>query len=497
LSTEGSQNGGTYYPLNLEVPIFRPQFAAINSAPFVPGTLGRYGNLHANACGDGTTLGAGQCSWFKEDKWKMQRPPKLHFIDFNEFADVVAKWVSAMQQSFMNDPTNDTALPGKIVCTLTLQEMCLILRNVLMTAFKETQASFHACYPVVPADVNDNVFVPFVVGTNTCYLTPTDMSLPIPLIENIRALVYRFICRGGNDWEFFIPVLGQFSQETLSEEDYTFKDVSGTTHLSFTPRTGVALQKVRGDKGEDKFVPLLETVISFIDGASSVGYVCINDPNALKKTVANWEDWLKLSGISQYSVGLAPLGTESGISVLCSINLTRFLGSEPINHEKVLENKRRAMLGIVDLREKRSELRHSKSSVYTNIEATQDSAQSKFLATAYEEVLNTWILPTVRFRVDDLNAITPIRWQAISSEIFSSLLTNGTEGEKLDDMHASYAQKMIRAKLGQPTAWEQLFTNMARLGRGGIISGIIGKFAEAIIPGAGGLIQQVGNVIGI
>jgi len=497
LSTEGPTNGGCYYPLNLEVPIFRPQFSAINSAPFVPGTQGRYGNLHANACGDGTTLGAGQASWFKEQKWKMQRPPKLHFIDFNEFGDVVAKWVAAMQQAFLNDPANAGVNPSTLVCNLTLQEMLLLLRNVLMTAFKETQASFHACYPVVPADQNDNVFVPFIVGTNTCYLTSTPMSLPIPLIENIRALVYRFICRGGTDWEFFCPVLGQFSQEFLSENDYTFKPAAGEPILSFTPRADVALQKVRGEKGEDKFIPLIETTIGLVDGNSSLGYVCINDPNALEKTLARWEDWLKLSNVTQNSVGLAPLGTESGISVLCSVNLTRFLGNPLITHDKVAADKRRALIGIIDLREKRKELNHSKSSIYTNVEAQQDSAQSKILQVAYEEVLSTWILPQVRFRVDNLNAITPIRWQAISSEVFSSLLTNGTEGEKLDDMHAAYAQKMIRAKLGQPTTWEAMFAEMARQGRGGIISGIIGKFADAIIPGAGGLVQQVGNVIGI
>jgi hypothetical protein len=490
--------------LNLEVPIFRPQFGALGVECNPDSQQQRFGNLHANCAGDATFLSAGQATWFTEDKWRMQRPPKIHPIDFNEFADVVGKWVAGIQQSYADDVLKDTGSPmspaaiTQLACPLTLQEMCLLLRNVLMQAFKNTQAGCHGVYPITPLSSEDNAFVPFIVSTSTCYLAPNDMSLPIPLIENIRSLTDRCIRRKGDDWEFFLPSLGIWNDERLNEADYQFI-INGVPTASFKSSLALAKKKVVSSEGVS-YVPLVETAVSYVDGSSSAGFLAINDPNALKKLTTLWEEWLR-SGPATFSCPIGTLGTEAGINALVSINASRVCGTMPQAEKAELQRRERLQNTkfIVDERfeKQRSRGTRSISTVYDNQNVAIDIFQSKILATAYEQIQSIWILPCMRTRVDDLNVITPIRWGAIQGETFSNIRLNGDIGPTLNDLHSTYASKLIRGKLQPKTDWDELFSTLSARGRGGILSGLVGKFANMIIPGAGQVIEEVGGAIGI
>lgn len=498
LATAGSARfAGIAYPLNLEVPIKKPMFASFGASADPGIDSQRYGNLHANSCGDGTFLAAGQLTWFTEEKWGMQRPPKLHFIDFYEFADVVAKWVSGIQQAFVNDPDNALADPATVKCTLTLQEMCLLLRNVLMTAFKDSQAGVHSLYPVVPASDTDSQFVPFIVGTNTCFLSSTDMRLPVPLIENIRALIMRFIHRQGEDWEIFIPVLGQYYQKAIEAEDYTYLPPDSEEPLpSFTTQDSIAKRRVI-IKGVESFIPMVEEPISLIDGSCSSGQANINDPAALKKMVTLWEAWYVESGVSSYSTDVGLLGTEQGINVLTSINMTRHLAL-PGATKKAQLAKELNQAGIIDIRHENRHTHHMmEATPYLTSQVLLVSSQSKILATAYEQVQSVWILPVIRANITSPNNTLALRWQGIADEPFSQVVAAIGTTVTLDQMHATYAAKLVRGKLAQKTDWEKLFADLAAKGRGGILSGLVGSFADLIIPGAGTVVRGIGDTIGI
>jgi hypothetical protein len=494
--------GGLSTTLNLEVPIFRPQFGALGVECNPDSQHQRFGNLHANCAGDATFLAAGQATWFTEDKWKMQRPPKIHPIDFNEFADVVGKWVAGIQQAYFNDVLTNTGLPmvasaiADLVCPLTLQETCLLLRNVLMQAFKNTQAGCHGVYPLTPIADNDNTFVPFIVSTSTCYLAPVDMSLPTPLIENIRSLTDRCIHRKGDDWEFFIPSLGQWSEERVLDADYFFLN-AGTPIPSFKSPLVLAKKRIITAEGES-FVPFVETAVSYIDGSSALGFLAINDPAALKKLAVLWEDWLR-SGPATFSCPLSVLGTEAGINALVSVNMSRVCGAMPEDEKLRLARKERANSTkfIVDDRFTKAGSTKTVSSVYDAVNVVLDTSQSKILATAYEQIQSIWILPCMRTRIDSQNVISPLRWGAIQGETFSNVRLNGDVGPTLGDLHSTFAAKLIRGKLQPKTDWDELFITLSARGRGGILSGLVGKFANMIIPGAGKVIEEVGGVIGI
>jgi len=401
-----------------------------------------------------------------------------------------------MQQAFFDDPEHQGADPGLVQCPLTLQEMCLILRNVMMTAFKDTQAGVHALYPVVPLSDVVSEFVPFIVSTNTCFLAPTDMRLPTPIIENIRALIGRFIHRRGDDWEVFLPVLGQFQFNRLDEDDYHYT-IPGTEDLqpSFFPAALIGKKRVVTKAGES-FVPFVEAQISYIDGSATSGYACINDTKALKGCTDTWELWLSESGLQTYTVGLGILGTEAGINALVSVNMTRILAVQGATKAKI-DEKTKSNEGLIDTRIKLRAKRHMTAQIYADKSVLLDAGQSKILATAYEEIQSVWILPVVRCNVTPPNTLTPLRIQAISDEPFSEIVTSPTTAFDLDTLHSSYAAKCVRSKLGPKTEWEKLFDTLAARGRGGILSGLVGRFADMIIPGAGSVVESIGGAIGI
>jgi hypothetical protein len=508
LGTLGAAAGaGFSSTIGLEVPIRCPQFAAFNSGTFAPALLQRQENLHAQLCGDGTFLGAGMGSWFTEDKWHMQRPPKLHPIHLEDFVFIIGEWVVGMQNAFVNDPANSaiTSRTSDLVCPLSLQEMVLLVRNVLMSAFKNTQAGVHAMYPIVPASDTDSQFVPLVVSSNTAFISSVPMTLPLILIENMRSLVGRFIHRQGSDYEFFIPVLGQEKDYVYDSSAYYFTSIDGSgTVDSFSTISEVVKQKVTTKTGE-VLLPLVEATVSMIDGSYTGGYVCINDPTALRELSAMWEDWLKRTGLLQYSAPVSTLGTELGINVLCSINMTRMYGTievteESKKHLQILNLQPKRVKRSTDVIDSRSAKKKRRSKRVTDLDeiiCVADLSQSVILDVPYSQIQGYWVLPRVKQFVDSNNSINVVRWSSVNSEPYAILLTDGEEGVSLGDVYSQFAQSLVRGKLQPPTELDKLLEALAAQGRGGILSGLVSKFADAIVPGSGGLVTQIGNAIGI
>jgi hypothetical protein len=490
LCTDGSTVGaGANYTVGLEVPIRRPMFSTLASSVFQTSLPGRQDNLHAQVGGDATFLAVSQFSWFSEDKWEMQRPPKFHWIDFGEISDVAGKWISGVQQAYITEKGTAIADPSTVQCPLTFQEFNLILRNVVVQAFKETQCGVHAIYPITPQSVNDLQFVPFVMSTGTCYLAPNDLQIPLFLVENIRSLVMRQVARSKTDWEVFVPVLGQFADYTFDSSLYTY--VSGsTTYQSFN--SGEEVGQVEVDTKQGKvYRPLVEETISLIDGSSSSGYVAINDPNALKQLTDLFNNWISKQGLGTYSSPMGVLGVDAGINALTSINMSRIIGPPPQRIDKIQDKR------LAHATKNRSE----PNPFYTNRVITMDTSQSIMLGAPYEQIQSVWILPIISITSEgDLNDTTPIRVQGFESEPYSQVRTIGSSqasGPSLETLHASYAAKMVRSELAPTSDWDELFKTLAAQGRGGILTSLVSKLADAVIPGASSIVQTIGNAIGV
>jgi len=509
--------GGFVDQAQLEVPIFNPLFAV-----FSPNIIGnqtdRFFNLTTAAAGDSAFLGGALAELFTEQTWSMKRYPKFHAVDFLEFGDVLANWVSSILSALTNDPQTQTSQVEGVDlsafnCPLTLQEVLLLLRNVIMSAFKDTQPLVQALYPRQPASATAVEFVPYVASATTCALNAGGMLLPQLFIENIRALVARHVAMGvrgkgsnanqkqtsGADVQWWIPVLGQYQGYQLNTTDYTY--TNATTGIVYPSFSVNALTKVRKDPKTKTEVRenMIEVPISLIDGnttsSSSTVYAYINDPGQLKILETLWNDWIMTTGVQNFSSPLGVLGTELGISVLTSIAMTRHWVPSSLD----VHGRRLAARddGVIDARVEKK-LKRAINTVYAQQDVVADSSQSVILSAAYEGLLNVWILPVNKatFDVTNISDSTAFpRWQSIMNEPFSATYSAGLTGQLMSMQHASYASRMTRTRDGPPSDTDKLLTDLAATGRGGILSGLAASFISSIFPAASGIANTVAGML--
>jgi len=71
--------------------------------------------------GDTLTTGNGMVQMFPMAHWRMNRKPLVHFVDFLAFGDVLARYVSKLQEQRIKDVAGDAiADPAAYQCPITL-----------------------------------------------------------------------------------------------------------------------------------------------------------------------------------------------------------------------------------------------------------------------------------------------------------------------------------------------------------------------------------------
>jgi len=467
----------------------------------------RFYNWDTWMSGDQIFLGGALSTLLPERHWGMKRAPRLKPVDFLEFCDVLAKWVSGMITAYAADPINqvgDIDLLPQLQCPLSLQEMTFLFRNTAMAAFKKTQALVQSIYYFQPATSTDTQFTPYVASASTCALSTGGAIWPVAVVENLRAVTGVHVERGqnGGDVQWYIPVLGSRNNLSVNTANYmAFFPPSGTYVNVFA--TGPTFKKkVKNVKtGIIEYLPVDTTVVSLIDGGSPVGYVGINDPEQLEFLASQWNNWLADSGLLPYSMQCVQFSTEAGISSLRSIQMTRHwlangegglrmartgtkLKSEQVPEEPELIDIRREKRKRVGL-----------NTLYSNQAAVADSSQSVILSAPYEGVQKIWILPSIQNAYvgsTDQDTLVP-RVQAIFGEPYLANLSNSADGINMDDMHQTYASKMLKGKTSPDNEWQKFFDAEAAKGRGGVLSGLLAGIVGSVFPSFGGIASTIAD----
>jgi len=327
--------------------------------------------------------------------------------------------------------------------------------------------------------------------------------LPTPLIENIRALVMRYISYGGNaeNIQYYLPILGQYQLDRLDEGDYlatlTIAGVDTTTTV-FASADSVWKEESFGKDGTKISKVLAEPVISLIDGSSGSNLVAINDPVQLGILTAQWNTWLTASGCQTYSVATGVLSTELGINVLCSISMSRlWIARGATTHPDLKKVNSSKQLRIVDSRDTRPENRSMFTGPYSQRQAVVDTSQGDILDAPYSQVLSLWILPTNADEVElnTTNSMILQRYQFINDELRSAARTSGQAGMTLSSLHSAYAAKMTKGKTAESDDWTKFFQEMAARGRGGILSGLVAGLVGSAFPSVAGIANSIAGVI--
>jgi len=369
-----------------------------------------------------------------------------------------------------------------------------------MGAFKQSQAAAQGIIPFNPNIGSENEFVAYVAGTNTAFVSATDMNLPLPFVENIRALVMRELhYKGGSDIQWYCPIVGQYQLDSLSSADYeiTYTETDGTVVTAPAFAEGALFEKVEtNEKGVQVRTPQVEPVISLVDGTSGGNYVCINDAQQLKNLVTMWNNWVKNSGIESFSTKTGVLSTELGINVLCSVAMTRmWLGVQETGTMSKPHPKKR-----VEIHDKRLDQVKNKafsSTPYVTRQAIVDLSQGRIWDAPYTQVLQTWILPTCEEEVvPQTSQSTDLpRYQSMFDETKSASRTTGVTGITLSALHDAYAAKMTKGQLATADDWSQFFSECAAQGRGGILSGLVASLVGKAFPGVSGVANAIADAL--
>jgi len=492
LGTAGVGSAGFSCESGLETPIWRPWLSVFNVITN-PGNKGnRAGNLIQRTAGDGTWIGATIADPFGEKHWGHKRVTKFHAVDFLEFQEVVAMWVAQMQQAFV-DTESLQADPSSLKCPLTLQEVGLLLRNVLMTCFKETQTGAQGLYPIVPASGSSVEFVPFVSSATTCPIEGVDMVLPNKLIENMRALTWSKInVNSPTDIDTWCPVLGQYFEKVLDPTLYTYTttptDSPPVVYPSFTDGSALYEVEIRGLKGEKRTNIIAEEALSFVDGSGSSGLVAINNPKRLKELATMWNDWFNGRGLATYSRQTGFLGTDKGINILYSGNMTRHFVDLPPDSKQSSRN-------VPDIRLRTRKWQKVQDSPFATQLAVADTSQSTIFCAPYEQIQSNWILPVMKTESSATASTLLPRWQSFMQETFLMNLSSGSDGILMSDQHSSYASSMVKGRFASSDDNEDFMRECARTGRGGILSGLAAAIGGALFPKAAGTINAIASVI--
>jgi len=401
---------------------------------------------------------------------------------------VLANWIRGIQQAALEGEGESQLPPERLQCPLTLQEVGMLLRNVFMTAFKDTQAAAQGIYPIIPSGGSANEFVPFVSSATTCLLDTIDMTLPTLFVENIRACTYSETEGvSPTDLATWCPVVGQYYNDALDQDDY-FYSFGEANFPSFAATAGLWELHTPGLKGQETIKMMAEEALSYVDGSGTSGLVAINNPARLKDLVMQWNDWFNTVGVASYSRKTTTLGTDKGIRVCYTAATTRHWIVPP---EPLQQVKRR----IVDVRMEKKKWQNVKASPNSQKLAVADTFQSAPLTSVYEQILSIWIMPVNKVQTTATVSTTVQKIRALYHETHLINLSSGEDGIPMSQMLASYASKMVKGKLAPPDDIEQFLTDCAARGRGGVLSSLVASFAGALVPQLKGVADGIASAL--
>jgi len=372
-----------------------------------------------------------------------------------------------------------------------LQEFLLLLRNELMMAFKRSQPAVQSLYPLTPTSIGDNQFVAYLFSPTSCFVASSGMKLPQSLVENVRALVERYLYYGDapNAFEWWVPVLGQYVLDVLDPDDYVYsRTIEGITTTSpvFSPNPTVQT-RVFNPEGKESWQVTAEAPIDLVDGfCSSVTpsgqYLFINASGRLQQLADVWNDWIAL--YDTYCDPLQTMSTEIGATALCSVSATRHW--TPPNATAV-----KTAAAFIDPRLKKNAVL---STPYEARVIVADTFAQPIDAPLYEGIQSKWILPCNKFQLgsqpNDRSTLQAYMCQFSEGNV-RVRSSDGNTSITLAALHTDYALKMTHAKNAQKNDWLEAFATAANSGQGGLISGLIAKFAGAAFG------DTVGSVAGV
>jgi hypothetical protein len=494
--------GGWQTIQSLEIPVYSPVFAC-----FKAGTGQQFDNARAPCfnrtfSGDGLQLGGLLIQDIGDKQLHMKARPLVHFVDFLELGDRMARIVqraimlTSQSPDFLEEYANDpTGYVARLTNPLTLQEMLILLRAVVMQANAETQFKYMSLYPRT-ASQNSNQFISYMCGVGTC-AKPGSVGMQLPLFvrENILALTGKKLNASRSGTEnptFFASVWGQYYSDVLSPSDYTTTVTVGDTTVS--------IPAFYENESEE--------TISLIDGSTGSTYVAINDPAAIAALAVKWNLWMR--EMSNVFYATSTIGSDSGCPVLYSGCSTLHWANQ--GQSLQLANGKKMTLPIPSKQRRKSLTKEMKrfSAYQTQVTSPYDSKYALAISTyalpyaaAWETILQFFQFPInlIAGNVDPPapgNYTSYTRIAAYMNEPHQLPLGTGSVNfMSLGERNDMAANLCVKTKFAEQDVIQQFLNEVQNHGEGGILSSLAASLLGAVNPKLGSIARGIATALPI
>jgi hypothetical protein len=504
IGNSGTDIGGYAQYASLEFPVHNPLFSCFSKIPsgqvIDPARFPAYITMKAM---DSIALGGSLASGYNPRLVSSQLYPVLKNIDFMAFLEVMCFWIAAAAQLAANDNINSDVLTGNFeyyTLGITLQEFSLLLRNLMMNAFSDTQFFVQGNYPTDNFNNNDP-FLPFVSGMGTYPVAEgLEMKLPQIFVENIRALTG--VTQNNNNPITFIPVLGKFDKTELNWKDfyYLVPNTETPRYIFSDPTAAVRAEKfiVKNGKKEEIVGYTAETVISLVDGSTGSSTVAINSPFAMGTLERKWNELV--TKVSPYVSVLTVLGNDAGIRPLRMITSTQVFFVNQPNHPSIPKNYNYVERILPDRFLKSYQNVPDKgASPYADKVLAAWNFYNPPISQAFGMIQNFWIAPVSQlwFNGTANEILTEQKMVSYARELNVITYTSGNDQITLENKHREYAQFMLKARDGGDNMQDVLLREFEKQGRGGFLSSLVGGLIKTIAPGSAKIVDTIAGVIPI
>jgi len=339
------------------------------------------------------------------------------------------------------------------------------------------------------------------------------MTLPIIMVENLRALLRRTVRaktiagKGVGQMVDFIPVWGMWASDIPKVTNYQYTTTTGFTGPVFDSNLG-------------------EIPINLIDGSALVGIPPAYTPLdlnglELQSLVTDWNIFLETTLSANIST-LTPIGSELGISALEVLTMSELLIPLPpppppeavpnpnitlkpilgkVNSEKKLKQYGKLPRKPTRVGTDNGPIGGVANSPYALWSTNFVCSNQKIVANAWSECQIYWILPTSRTSGNRISTQNYAAYQSQNSEPHSFFLgASGSSDGIVSPVgylttylrHLNYASQMFSAVAAKSNSLEDFLVHAATTGRGGFLGKLVGGLVGGIV-GQGELGAEIGN----
>jgi len=457
---DGVKGGFAYSLAALETTIKHPKFCCF-ADPTI--NLNRGFNKYHSSGGDSNYLVMSLLTQMRADEVTNPNHPIFKPIDFYEFADRFARYITICFQKYTDDNSVNKRYPN---IGLTAEDFLIALRKILMTNFSETQYGVQSLR--FYGGTSQDEFYPFMCGAG-CGSSGrlATLILPLYMVENMNSLRARQVYPNINpktrktvlkNPRVYVPVLGKYQKSIFQQEIYNYQ------------------------VGEDNISIFLpgQILVNLVDGNVNNVFLDIDLSEKVSNSIEQLNDILNVFGM--YTQQPTAFTGDSGVNVLTVIGDTYFVRDKNETYKDKSDKSQKGKKVV--LIEKDVIGRMSQQIPFQDLSAIK----KPFVTPEYR--LNTLLTDVGSIDVNTMKILNYEMWFEGLGQKYG-----GTEEGSYPNMiqlRREWTSHCVKDKLGKNTMIVDQLVKLTEAGNAGLLGSLVsvfgGELAKTAVGALGGFI---------